>query len=89
MRWLRDAWDYATYRDPAGGYKGCPNFRGRPMAAEFGPTVASRYRTEVRALGLAAARWSPREFLAVLAERDRLECGSDQHAGHAAATAAG
>jgi hypothetical protein len=88
MHWLRSVWECVTYRDPASGYAMLPNFRDRTMSAEFGPTVATRYPVEVKALGLLAARMSPLEFLAVVAERDRPKVRRSDRDGHAVAVAA-
>ncbi len=90
MSWLRDAWDFATYRTPAQnptlwrwGVPGA-DFSGATISAVFGPTVATRYPAEVKALGLLAAQESPREFLAVIAERDQPKVRRDGHAAVAA-----
>jgi hypothetical protein len=96
MSWLRDAWDYATYRTPAHSptlwWWGVPgaDFAGWPISAAFGPTLATRYPAEVKVLGLLAVRVSPLEFLDLLAARDAAEVrGSDRRDGRAAVAAAG
>ena len=95
MRWLRDAWDYATYRTPEQNptlhwwdLLGI-DFAGWAVGAEFGPTLATRYPAEVKALGRVPLL-SPREFLDLLAARDAAKVrGSDRRDGYAAVAAAG
>jgi hypothetical protein len=72
MSWWRVAWDHATYRQQLSAYprdRVVPNFAGRSMSTEFGPTLYARYPGLIDALGEVAVHWSPTELRTFLATR--------------------